>query len=162
MPTAPFTTADLCDAHQENCQVCSTQFRQYGGRRIFSGRLRTLECRNDNVLLRRALEQPSAGEVLVVDGGGSLETALIGDIIAGLGRKNGWAGVIIFGAVRDAVALGEMDFGVKALGTNPRKSGKAGTGQADVVVRQGGAVFTPGAWVYSDDDGLLVAAGPLL
>lgn len=162
MNTTPFTTADLCDAHQESCQVCTTQFRQYGGRRIFSGRIRTIKCRNDNVLLRRALEQPAAGEVLVVDGGGSLESALIGDIVAGLGLTNGWAGVIIFGAVRDAVALGGLDFGVKALGTNPRKSGKAGTGRVEVVVRQGGAAFTPGAWVYSDDDGLLVASGPLL
>ncbi len=162
MNTAPFTTADLCDAHQENCQVCTTQFRQYGGRRVFSGRIRTIECRDDNILLRRALEQPSAGEVLVVDGGGSLESALIGDIIAGLGLKNGWAGVIIFGAVRDANALGTLDFGVKALGTNPRKSAKTGAGRSDVPVQQGGAVFTPGAWVYSDDDGLLVASGPLL
>lgn len=162
MNTAPFTTADLCDAHQENCQICTTQFRQYGGRRVFSGRIHTIECRNDNVLLRRALEQPSPGDVLVVDGGGSLESALIGDIVAGLGLRNGWAGVIIFGAVRDAVALGGLDFGVKALGTNPRKSGKTGTGRADVVVRQGGAVFTPGAWVYSDDDGVLVSPERLL
>lgn len=162
MNTAPFTTADLCDAHQENCQVCTTQFRQYGGRRIFSGRIRTVECRDDNILLRRALEQPSPGEVLVVDGGGSLESALIGDIVAGLGLKNGWGGVIIFGAVRDANALGTLDFGVKALGTNPRKSGKTGLGRADVVVQQGGAVFTPGAWVYSDDDGVLVSPARLV
>lgn len=162
MNPAPFTTADLCDAHQEDCQVCTTQFRQYGGRRVFSGRIRTIECRNDNILLRRALEQPSPGEVLVVDGGGSLESALIGDIIAGLGLKNGWVGVIIFGAVRDANALGRLDFGVKALGTNPRKSAKTGAGRSDVPVRQGGAIFTPGAWLYSDDDGLLVASGPLL
>lgn len=162
MNIIPFTTADLCDAHQEMCQVCTTQFRQYGGRRVFSGRIRTIECRDDNVLLRRALEQPSSGEVLVVDGGGSLESALIGDIVAGLGLKNGWAGVIIFAAVRDANALGRLDFGVKALGTNPRKSAKTGAGRSDVPLRQGGAVFTPGAWVYSDDDGLLVASGPLL
>lgn len=162
MNTAPFTTADLCDAHQDKCQVCTTQFRQYGGRRVFSGRIRTIECCDDNILLRRALEQPSPGEVLVVDGGGSLESALIGDIIAGLGLKNGWAGVIIFGAVRDANALGTLDFGVKALGTNPRKSAKTGAGRPDVPLRQGGAVFTPGAWLYSDDDGLLVAPGPLL
>lgn len=162
MKTAPFTTADLWDAHGESCQVCTTQFRQYGGRRIFCGRIRTIECCNDNVLLRRALERSSPGEVLVVDGGGSLETALIGDVIAGLGRQNGWAGVIIFGAVRDANALGALDFGVKALGTNPRKSAKTGAGRADVPVRQGGAIFTPGAWLYSDDDGLLVASGPLV
>jgi regulator of ribonuclease activity A len=122
---------------------------------------RTIECHNDNVLLRRALEQPSPGEVLVVDGGGSLESALIGDIVAGFGLKNGWGGVIIFGAVRDVNALRALDFGVKALGTNPRKSAKTGAGRADVPVRSGGVLFTPGAWVYSDDDGLLVAPGPL-
>jgi len=161
MKTIPFSTADLCDIHEKSCQVCPTQFHQYGGRRVFSGRIRTIECHNDNVLLRRALEQPSPGEVLVVDGGGSLESALIGDIVAGLGLKNGWSGVIIFGAVRDVNALRALDFGVKALGTNPRKSAKTGAGRADVPVRAGGVLFTPGAWVYSDDDGLLVAPGPL-
>lgn len=152
-----FSTADLCDAHGSDCQICITPLRQYGGRRIFCGQVRTIMCRNDNVLLRRALEQQSPGEVLVVDGGGSLEAALIGDIVAGLGLKNGWSGVIIFGAVRDAVALGGLAFGVKALGTNPRKSGKAGAGAVDVVVQQGGAVFSPGSWVYSDDDGVVVS-----
>lgn len=159
MNNLSFSTADLYDAHEKNCQVCTTQFHQFGGRRVFSGRIRTVECHNDNVLLRRALEQPSPGEVLVVDGGGSLESALIGDIIAGLAQKNGWIGVIVFGAIRDAVGLGQLDFGVKALGTNPRKSGKTGTGRVDIAVRQGGAVFTPGAWVYSDDDGVLVTPG---
>lgn len=157
MNTVPFTTADLCDAHEKSCQICTTQLRQYGGRRVFSGRIRTVQCSNDNILLRRALEQPSPGEVLVVDGGGSLESALIGDIVAGIGLKNGWAGVIIFGAVRDMQALAGLDFGVKALGTNPRKSAKAGIGRTDVVVQQGGAAFAPGSWVYSDDDGVLVS-----
>ena len=162
MPTTtPFATADLYDDHADHCHVCPTQLRQYGGRRIFSGKIRTVLCCNDNVLVRRALEQKSSGEVLVVDGNNSLDSALVGDLMAELGRKNGWAGVIIFGAVRDAVALGKIGFGVKALGTNPKKSGKAGTGIPDVPVQNGGVTFVPGEWVYSDDDGLLVSAQPL-
>ena len=156
MNSRAFSTADLYDAHGDRCQSCSTQFRQFGGRKIFSGPIRTVQCRDDNVLVRRALTSPSEGEVLVVDGGGSLESALMGDLIAELGRQSGWAGVIIFGAVRDVVALAGMDFGVKALGSNPKKSGKTGTGQIEVEVRFGGAAFSPGRWVYSDDDGILV------
>ena len=156
-----FLTADLYDAHGEACRSCQTQFRQYGGRHAFSGQLRTVQCRDDNVLLRRALETRSAGEVLVVDGGGSLASALLGDIIAELGRGNGWSGVIIFGAIRDAAALGRIDWGVKALGSNPRKSAKTGAGAADIEVSFGGVAFVPGQWVYSDDDGILVSAREL-
>lgn len=152
-----FSTADLFDAAGEACQSCATQFRQFGGRRLFFGRIRTVQCREDNLLLRRLLESPSAGEVAVVDGGGSLDSALLGDVVAGLGLRQGWAGVVIFGAVRDSVALAKLDFGLKALGTNPRKSGKTGTGGVDLPVSFGGVTFTPGQWLYSDDDGLLVA-----
>jgi regulator of ribonuclease activity A len=161
MNSRPPSTSDLYDAYADRCQSCSTQFRQYGGNRLFSGRIRTVQCRDDNVLVRRVLESPSRGEVLVVDGGGSVESALMGDVIAELGRKNGWAGVIIFGAVRDVGALAAMEFGVKATGSNPRKSGKTGTGRVDVEVAIGGASFAPGHWVYSDDDGILVAPNDL-
>jgi regulator of ribonuclease activity A len=158
---APFATADLCDAAGERCQSCAIPFRQFGGRRAFAGRIRTVRCHADNALVRRALETLSAGEVLVVDGGGFLGAALLGDQLATLGLRNGWAGVVIHGAVRDSVALAQMDFGVKALGTNPRRSEKHGLGESDVAVTFGGVVFTPGHWLYSDDDGLLVAAEPL-
>jgi regulator of ribonuclease activity A len=159
---APFATADLCDAAGERCQTCAVPFRQFGGRRAFAGRIRTVRCHADNALVRRTLETPAAGDVLVVDGGGWLGAALLGDQLAALGVKNGWAGVVIHGAVRDSVALGQMDFGVKALGTNPRKSDKRGLGELDVAVVFGGVTFSPGHWLYSDDDGLLVAAEPLL
>ncbi|MEV5504497.1 ribonuclease E activity regulator RraA [Nonomuraea fuscirosea] len=106
--------------------------------------------------LRSALEQPGEGRVLVVDGGGSLHTALMGDVIAGLAVTNGWAGVIINGAVRDVAALRELDLGIKALGSNPRKSAKTGAGERDVPVIFGGATFHPGAELFSDDDGILV------
>jgi regulator of ribonuclease activity A len=137
------------------------QFRQFGARRAFSGRIRTVRCHADNALMRRALETPSAGEVLVVDGGGFLGAALLGDQLATLGITHGWAGVVIHGVVRDSVALGQMDFGVKALGTNPRRGEKRGLGEPDVMVEFGGVKFTPGHWLYSDDDGLLVSAEPL-
>jgi len=156
-----FTTADLFDAHGAATQSCETQFRSFGGRRIFSGLIRTVQCRDDNVLIRRALETPSAGEVLVVDGGGSLASALLGDIMAEKGRKSGWSGIVILGAVRDAVALSSIDFGVKALGTNPKKSLKVGTGLTEIEIIFGGVTFVPGHYLYSDDDGILVSPQPL-
>ena len=99
--------------------------------------------------------------MLVVDGGGSLHTSLVGDVVAGLAQGNGWAGLVIHGAVRDVVALGGLDIGVKALGSNPRKSAKAGAGELDVPVSFGGVRFAPGAHLYSDEDGIVVADGPL-
>lgn len=157
-----FATADLYDEHGERCMSCETQFTQYGGRRLFGGRIRTVKCLGDNALVRQVLNTPSEGEVLVVDGGASLASALMGDLIAAAGHRNGWAGVVINGPVRDTGALAQMDFGVKALGSNPRKSAKAGAGEIDVPVVFGGVVFRPGAWLYSDDDGILVADEALL
>jgi regulator of ribonuclease activity A len=154
-------TADLSDAHGDACRSCETQFLQFGGRRAFSGRIRTVRCHGDNLLIRRALETRSEGGVLVVDGGGSLAAALLGDMLAALGHNNGWAGVVLFAAVRDSVALGKIDFGVKALGTNPKRGGKKGDGSVDVDVSFGGVTFVPGHWLYSDEDGILVAAQPL-
>ena len=160
--STPFATADLYDVAGDRCQSCTVQFRQFGGRRAFAGRIRTIRCHADNALVRRALETPSPGDVLVVDGGGFIGAALLGDQLASLGIKNGWAGVVIHGVVRDSVALAQMDFGVKALGTNPRKAEKRGLGEPDVTVEFGGVSFTPGHWLYSDDDGVLVAAEALL
>lgn len=157
----PFSTADLYDAHGERCQSCQTQFRQYGGRKTFSGRIQTIECLNDNVLLRKTLERRSDGDVLVVDGAAYLGGALVGDMIARLGMESGWSGVIIYGTIRDAIAIAALDFGVKALGTNPKKSGKNGIGRVNVTVSFGTVTFTPGHWIYSDDDGILVSAEKL-
>jgi regulator of ribonuclease activity A len=150
-------TADLMDRHGDTLQSCDLQFRQFGGRSRFSGRIRTVRCHQDNVLVRQVLSEPGEGQVLVVDGGGSLHTSLVGDIIAGLARGNGWVGLVVNGAVRDVVALGELDIGVKALGSNPRKSAKEGTGEVDVAVAFGGVRFEPGAYLYSDEDGIVVA-----
>jgi len=153
----PIHTADLIDRHGDELLSCETQFRQYGGRRFFHGPVRTHRTLEDNALLKQVLGGPGHGAVLVVDGGGSLRTALMGDMIAASAQKNGWAGVILYGAVRDTLALGQIDLGIKALGSNPRKSHKALTGAVDVPVTFGGATFAPGHWVYSDDDGVVVS-----
>ncbi len=152
-----FITPDLSDAHEDQSQPCETQFRQYGGRKNFAGPIRTVQCRGDNLLIRQMMETASPGEVLVVEGGGSLAVALLGDMLAEKGRKSGWSGVVIFGAVRDTPVLAGMDFGVKALGTNPRRGTKLGAGTVDQPVTFGGVTFTPGQWLYSDEDGILVA-----
>ena len=154
-------TADLIDQHGESLQSCDLQFRQFGGRNRFSGRIRTVRCHQDNVLVRQVVSEPGDGQVLVVDGGGSLHTSLVGDVVAGLARGNGWAGLVVNGAVRDVVALAGLDIGLKALGSNPRKSAKAGVGEVDVPVSFGGVHFEPAAYLYSDEDGIVVAPAAL-
>ena len=156
-----FSTADLCDLHDARLRSCPLQFRQFCAVTRFCGPVRTVKCYDDNVLVRRTLETPGDGKVLVVDGAGFLGSALIGDQIASIAERNGWAGVVIYGAVRDVVALATMNIGIKALGSNPRKSGKAAIGQVDVPVMLGGITVHPGEWLYSDEDGILIAAEPL-
>ena len=154
-----FSTADLVDEHGEALESCDLQLRQFGGRRRFHGPIRTVACFEDNALVRQVLSEPGDGAVLVVDGGGSLHTALVGDLIAGLAQANGWAGVVVHGAVRDTEALAGLDIGVKALGSNPRRSAKLATGQVDVPVHFGGVGFRPGGHLYSDEDGVVVLRG---
>jgi regulator of ribonuclease activity A len=149
-------TADLVDSIGPDVRSCDLQFRQFGGRSQFAGPISTVRCFQDNALLKSVLSQPSAGGVLVIDGAGSLHTALVGDLIAELARSNGWAGLIVNGAVRDAAALRGIDIGIKALGTNPRKSTKSGAGERDVEIILGGVTFVPGDTAYSDDDGVVV------
>jgi regulator of ribonuclease activity A len=153
-------TADLVDEHGEALQSCDLQFRQLGGRTAFSGPIVTVRCFQDNALLKSVLSEPGDGRVLVIDGAGSLHTALMGDLIAGLGVTNGWSGAIINGAVRDVATLRTLQLGIKALGSNPRKSAKTGAGERDVPVEFGGVTFTPGDTVFSDDDGIVVLAAP--
>ena len=155
-----FATADLCDAHEGALQVCEPVFADYGGRRRFHGAIRTLKCFEDNSLVREALAQAVDGAVLVVDAGGSRRCAMLGDQLAELAVKNGWAGVVMYGLIRDAEAIGTMPLGVKALGTIPIKSVKRGEGQADVVLRFAGVSFAPGDWLYADADGIVVGERP--
>lgn len=150
-------TTDLYDDHESRVLTCSTQFRDFGGRTRFYGRIRTVRCLRDNQLFRALLDEPGNGAVVVVDGGGSTESALMGDIIAAKGAKNGWAGVVILGAIRDSAAVADIDIGVKALGVNPAKSAKRGDGEIDVTVNFGGVNFEPGHWIYCDEDGVLVS-----
>lgn len=149
-------TADLVDEHGEAIASCDVQLRQFGGRQLFTGVVRTIRCDQDNALVKSTLAMNGAGQVLVVDGGGSLHTALMGDLIAATAVSNGWAGVIINGAVRDVAALRRLDLGIKALGSNPRKSAKDGLGELDVPVTFGGVQFLPGQQLWSDDDGIVV------
>lgn len=149
-------TADVYDERGEQLDSLALQLRDLGGKRAFGGPVRTVRCYRDNALVKSVLQTPGDGAVLVVDGGGSLESALVGDIIAGAAVENGWAGVIVFGAVRDAAVLATLPLGVKALGTNPRKSAKDGVGEVDVPVEIAGVVFAPGRRVWADEDGVLV------
>ena len=151
-------TADLVDDIGPDVRSCDIQFRQFGARTQFAGQITTVRCLEDNALLKSVLSTPGEAGVLVIDGAGSLHTALVGDHIAELAHSNGWAGLVIHGAVRDAAALRGIDLGIKALGTNPRKSGKTGAGERDVTVNFGGVTFEPGDIAYSDDDGIVVVA----
>ena len=149
-------TADLYDERGDDLQSVAVQFQNLGGNPRFGGKIRTVSCFEDNALVKAVLARPGDGAVLVVDGGGSLQTALMGDMIAESAVAGGWAGVIINGAIRDRVAIGALPLGVKALGSNPRKSSKTGKGSADVVVEFAGVRFVPGRMVYCDEDGILV------
>jgi len=131
---------------------------QYGGVRAFSGRIATVRCLEDNVLLKQVVGEPGEGRVLVVDGCGSLRCALAGDSVIGTAQANGWAGVVVHGCVRDSAALARLEIGVKALGTCPRPSGKTGAGAIGETVSFGGVAFPPGAELYADDDGIVVLA----
>lgn len=149
-------TADLYDERGDRVDSLSVPLLDLGGRATFDGPVRTIRCFRDNALVKSTLATPGDGAVLVVDGGGSVESALVGDIIGASAVENGWAGVIVFGAVRDRVQLAELELGVKALGTNPRTSAKDGVGEVDVPVTIAGVVFRPEAHVWADVDGVLV------
>jgi regulator of ribonuclease activity A len=154
-------TADLVDAHGDQVRSCSVQFRQFGGHARFFGRVRTVKTFEDNALIKKTLASPGDGAVLVVDGHASLRCALVGDLIGASAVQNGWAGLVIWGVVRDSVALAALEIGIKALGTNPCKSAKHGAGALDIPVSFGGVEFRPGQWLYSDEDGILLSEQPL-
>ena len=153
--TSP-TTTDLCDAHPE-IQVCEPVFQVYGGREAFSGPITTLKVFEDNGLVREAVQQPGEGRVLVVDGGGSLRCSLFGGNLAVAAAKNGWAGVVVHGCVRDVAELAAEPVGVRALATIPRKSTLGlHSGQAGLPVLFAGVVFREGEWLCADADGVVV------
>lgn len=157
-----FKTADLIDAHAAELGFCDLPFRHFGRVRAFSGEIVTVKCFEDNGLLKAELQKPGQGRVLVVDGGGSTRSALVGDVIAGILHDSGWAGVVINGAIRDSVEMDGMDVGVVALSTTPVKSRQERLGYVGIPLRFGGVEFRPGAYVYVDDDGVLVSDRDLL
>lgn len=159
-------TTDLCDTHEPQLadgtlRVLQPIFQSYGAAPAFSGPIATLRCFEDNSLVRTALEEPGQGRVLFVDGGGSLRCALLGGNLAKLADRNGWAGIVINGCVRDVEEIAACNVGVRALASHPRKSDKRGGGTRDVVVEFAGARIAPGEWCYADRDGVLVSSGNL-
>lgn len=149
-------TADLYDDRGEELESVAVQFQNLGGHTHFSGQVRTIRCFEDNALVKTVLGTPGEGAVLVVDGQGSLRTALMGDMIAESAVANGWAGVIINGAIRDREALARLPLGIKALGSNPKKSAKTGVGEVDIQLVIDRVRIQPGVMIYSDPDGILV------
>jgi regulator of ribonuclease activity A len=156
-----FSTADLCDAHGDAVRVLEAPLSDFGAHPAFSGAVTTLRAFQDNSLVRSILSEPGAGRVLVVDAGGSLKCAMLGDQLAALAVANGWAGIVVFGCVRDAAALAGMPIGIKALGTSPRRTDKRGQGLRDVPLAIGGIDIRPGDLLYADADGVIVASHPL-
>ena len=156
-----FKTPDLCDAHEGKVSVVAPLFRRYGGARAFCGTIATVKCFEDNSLVRDALGKAGQGKVLVVDGGGSLRCALVGDQLALLAHRNGWAGIVVHGCIRDSEDIEQVQIGVRALATHPRKSVKRGLGEADVAVTFGDVSFVPGHHLYADADGIIVSPEPL-
>lgn len=157
-----FVTCDLCDENPDDVRVCEPMFSQFGGRECFGGEIVTAKCFEDNSRVKEILGTPGKGKVLVVDGGGSLRCALLGDMIGEDAVKNGWEGVIVYGCVRDVDALGTLDLGVQALACIPLKSNRRGEGQKDIPVTFGGVTFVPGQYVYADNNGVIVSAKKLL
>jgi len=156
---ANFKTADLSDEHGDGAGICELAFRDFGGRKAFCGRIATVQCFEDNSLVRDMLSEHGDGRVLVVDAGGSMRCAMLGDQLAQKAVFNGWAGILMHGPIRDSADIARMSLGVKALGTHPRKSVKAGRGETQLPVSFGGVEFRPGDALYADEDGVLVLSG---
>lgn len=156
-------TADLCDAHENllatgALRVLGQGFHRYGKSPQFSGRVKTLKVFEDNSLVRKAVESPGEGRILVVDGAGSFACALLGGNLAALAEKNAWAGVVINGPIRDADEIDACHIGVRALGTVPVKSKKGGAGQFDVALSFAGIMIVPDDWCYADRDGVIFSS----
>ncbi len=161
-----FKTADLLDSNEsklgdESIRVVTPMFQKYGGQSTFCGQIVTLKVFEDNSLVRTALAENGEGKVLLIDGGGSLRCALVGDQLAILAHQNHWCGIVVYGCIRDSHDIGEIELGVRALNTHPLKSIKKGIGERDLAVSFGGVTFRPGEWIYVDDDGLVVSDQPL-
>jgi len=156
------STPDLCDQFADRIRLVEPMFGNYGGRSAFGGQIVTIKCFEDNSLVKSQVGQNGRGKVLVVDGGGSSRRSLLGDMLAEEAAKNGWQGIVIYGAIRDVDALAETDLGVQALTTCPMKTEKRGIGDLDVPVTFGGVTFNPGEYLYADNNGIIVSASKLI
>ena len=162
----PFRTADLTDEFcAENCedvQVAGASFNSYGGKTRFYGEIVTLKLFEDNQLVRDQVSSDGQGKVLIVDAGGSMRRALLGDMLAATAVKNGWNGILMNGCIRDSLDMAGMDLGVMALGTHPLKTVKNGVGQTNVSVSFAGLNFEPADFIYIDEDGIIISEKPLI
>jgi regulator of ribonuclease activity A len=156
-----FSTADLFDDFEDQLQSCDLSFQNFGGIKSFFGQISTIRVHEDNSLIRQTLSESGQCRVLVIDGAGSPRRALVGDMIAELAR-NGWSGIVAHGAIWDSVATGNLQIGLKALGTNPRKSTKTGSGFQNISLQFGNICLTPNHWIYCDSDGIAVSPTNLL
>ena len=156
-----YLTPDLCDAYPDLIQVVEPMFSNFGGRDSFGGQIVTLKCFEDNSLVKEQIALYGKGKVLVVDGGGSLRCAMLGDMVAEQASKNGWEGLLIYGCVRDVDMLAQTDLGVQALASHPKKSEKRGIGELNVPVTFGGVTFKPGDYLYADNNGVIISPSPL-
>ncbi|MEF8715604.1 MAG: ribonuclease E activity regulator RraA [Accumulibacter sp.] len=161
-----FKTPDLLDnnearIHAGSVRIVAPMFRHYGGRSAFSGQVVTLKLFEDNSLVREVLAEDGRDKVLVIDGGGSMRCALVGDQLAILAHRNAWEGIVVYGCIRDSEDISRIDIGLRALDTHPLKSIKKGVGDRDLAVSFGGVTFRPGEWIYVDGDGVVVSEQPL-
>ncbi|XSG81181.1 MAG: ribonuclease E activity regulator RraA [Methyloligella sp. ZOD6] len=156
LPSTYPSTCDLYDQFLDAVRVPWPIFRDFGGRRRFSGSIATVKCFEDNSRIKEQVALPGEGRVLVIDAGGSNRCAVMGDLVAGEAAKNGWAGILLFGFVRDVCAVAELDIGLKALGSIPRKSVRRGEGTTDIPLNFAGVDFNPGDIVIADEDGVIV------
>ena len=152
-----FKTTDLYDEYLETLQVAAPIFRDFGGRIKFCGQIVTLQAVDDNSFLKQSFEQDGTGKVLVVDASASMRCAMMGDMMAALGAGNGWQGVIINGCIRDSADVANVNIGVKALATIPRKSTKRNQGVLNIPVHFANVTFNPGEYIYADEDGIVIA-----
>ncbi|MCY4427946.1 MAG: ribonuclease E activity regulator RraA [Halieaceae bacterium] len=160
--TVDFCTPDIADEHPEVVQAVELQFTSYGGLKRFYGPAVTVKCHEDNSLVRKVIATPGQGRIIVVDGGGSLRRALLGDVQGAAAVANGWRGLVIHGAIRDVQAMAQLDLGVFALGIVPLRTDKHGEGQSGIPVHFGGVNINSGDWIYADDNGVLLADHKLI
>ncbi|WP_445364545.1 ribonuclease E activity regulator RraA [Microbulbifer sp. ANSA003] len=155
------STPDLCDAYPDEVRVVDPMFINYGGRDRFGGQIVTIKCFEDNSLVRELVAEPGQGKVLVVDAGGSMRRACLGDMLAEKAVANGWEGILMYGCIRDVDEIAELDLGVQALGSHPMKTEKKGIGERDLAVSFAGVDFRPGEYLYADNNGVIVAGKAL-